>query len=98
MFIVCLSNVRLSLSIFAFTLHHAAHSFVLSICFFHFDPHILISNNYLSESSRVGSLGYSKGGFIISHILSNMFKIKVYSIIISKVFGLTIGVKFFLPL
>jgi len=97
MFIVCLSNVGLSLSIFAFTLHHVAHSFVLSICFFHFDPHILIFN-YLSGSSRVGSLGYSKGGFIILHILSNMFKIKVYSVIISKVFGLTIGVKFFLPL
>ncbi len=42
----------------------------------------------------MGSLGYSKGVFIISHILSSMFEIKVYSIIISKVFGVTIVTNF----
>jgi hypothetical protein len=43
----------------------------------------------------VGSLGNSKGVFIILHILSNMLEIKVYSIIVSKVFGVTIAVNFF---
>jgi len=94
MFTVCLSNIRLSLLIFAFTHCHAAHSFVLSICFFHFDPHVLISSNYLRGSSKVGSLRYSKGVFIILHILSSMLEIKVYSIIVSKVFGVTIVVNF----
>jgi hypothetical protein len=42
----------------------------------------------------VGSLGYSKDVFIISHILSNMLEIKVYSIIVSKVFDVTIIVNF----
>jgi hypothetical protein len=43
----------------------------------------------------VGSLGNSKGIFIISHILFSMLEIKVYSIIISKVFGVTITIIFF---
>ncbi len=94
MFTICLSNVRFSLSIFAFTHCHDAHSFVLSIWFFHSNPHVLISNNYLKGFSRVGSLGYSKGVFIILHILSNMLEIKVYSIVVSKVFGVTIVVNF----
>ncbi len=59
-------------------------------CFVHSNPHILISNNCLSGFNRVGSLGYSKGIFIISHILSSMLEIKVYSIIVSKVFGVII--------
>jgi len=42
----------------------------------------------------VGSLGNSKGIFIISHILSSMLEIKVYSIVISKVFGVTITINF----
>ncbi len=89
MFIICLNNVRFSLSIFAFIHHHVAYSF-----FVHFDPHVMISSNYLKGSSRVGSLGYSKDVFIISHILSNMLEIKVYSIIVSKVFDVTIIVNF----
>ncbi len=48
--------------------------------------------------SWVSSLGYSKGFIVISHILSNMFEINVYLIIDSKVFGVTIGVNFFLPI
>ncbi len=88
------SNVRFYLSIFTFAHHHAAHSFVLSICFSHSNPHVLISSNYLRRFSRVGSLGYSKAIFIISHILFSMLEIKVYSIIVSKVFGMTIVVNF----
>jgi hypothetical protein len=42
----------------------------------------------------VRSLGNSKGAIIISHILSNMLEIKVYSIIVSKVFGVIIVVNF----
>jgi hypothetical protein len=34
--------------------------------------------------------------FVISHILFSMLYINIYSIIDSKVFGVTIGVKFFL--
>ncbi len=94
MFIVSLNNVRLSLSIFAFTHHHPAHSVVLLIFLFHFVPHILISSKFFRGSSKVGSLGYSKGFVVISHILSSMLKINVYSIIFSKMFGVTIPVKF----
>jgi hypothetical protein len=42
----------------------------------------------------VSFFGYSKGFFIISHILSSMLETNVYSIIDSKVFGVTIGVGF----
>jgi len=42
----------------------------------------------------VGFLEYSKGFFVNSHILSNMLEMKVYSIIVSKVFGVTIVVNF----
>jgi hypothetical protein len=48
--------------------------------------------------SWVSFLGYSKGFIVISHILSSMFEINVYSIIDSKVFGVTIGVNFLLPI
>ncbi len=92
---ICLSNVRLSLLIFTFTYRHATHSFVLLIFCFQFDPHVLISSNCLKGSSRVGSFGYSKGVFIIFHILFIMLEIKVYSIIVSKVFGVTIVVNSF---
>ncbi len=94
MFIICLSNARLSLFIFAFAHCHATHSFVFSICFFHSYPHVLISSNYFKGSSRVGSFGNSKVVFIILHIPSSMFEIKVYLIIMSKVFGVTITINF----
>jgi O-antigen/teichoic acid export membrane protein len=93
MFIVCLSTTIFSLSIFAFVHYHATHSFVLLILFLHYDPHVLICNNYFKGSSRMGSLGNSKGIFIILHILFHMLEIKVYSIIVSKVFGVTIAIK-----
>jgi hypothetical protein len=62
--------------------------------FFHSDLHVLISNNYLRGSSRVGSLGNFEGIFIILHIVSCMLEIKVYSIIVSNLFGVTIVVNF----
>jgi hypothetical protein len=46
----------------------------------------------------VSSFGYSKGLFIISHIISSMLEINVYTIIDSKVFSVTIGVNFLLAL
>jgi hypothetical protein len=94
MFIVSLNNVRLSLLIFAFAHRHAAHSIVLSIFLFHYVPHVLISNKLFKGSSKVGSLGYSKGFIIILHILFTMLDINVYSIKVSKVFGLTIPINF----
>jgi len=94
MFIVSLSNARLSLLIFAFAHHHVAHSIVLSIFLFHFVPHVLISSRFFRGSRIVGSLGNSKGFVIISHMLSSVLEIDVYSIIVSKVFGLTILVNF----
>ncbi len=42
----------------------------------------------------VRSLGNSKCVFIILHILCSMLEIKVYLIIVSKVFGTTIVVNF----
>ncbi len=42
----------------------------------------------------MSSLGYSQGFVVISHILSSMLEINVYSIIDSKVFGVKIGVNF----
>ncbi len=94
MFTISLSNARLSLSIFAFTHHHVAHSVVLSIFLFHYVPHVLIFNEFFRGSNEVRSLGYSKGFVVISHILSSMLEINVYSIIVSKVFGVTILVNF----
>jgi hypothetical protein len=44
----------------------------------------------------VSSFGYSRGFFVVSHILFNILDINIYSIIDSKVFGVKIGVKFFL--
>ncbi len=46
----------------------------------------------------MSSFGYSQGFIIISHILSSMFEINVYSIIDSKVFGVKIGVNFLLAI
>ncbi len=42
----------------------------------------------------MSSLGYSKGFFFISSILFNILEINIYSIVDSKVFGVTIGVNF----
>ncbi len=42
----------------------------------------------------MGSLGYSNGVYIILHILSNMFEIKMYSIIVFKMFCVTIAMNF----
>ncbi len=94
MFIISLNNVRLSLSIFAFIRCHATHSIVLSIFLLHFVPHVLISSNFFRGSNKVGSLGYSKSFVVISHILLSMLEINVYSIIISKAFGVTIPINF----
>ncbi len=68
MFIIFFSNARLSLSIFRFVHHHVTHSFVLSIVFFYYIPHVLISNKCSSGSKQVSSLGYSQGFVVISHI------------------------------
>ncbi len=46
----------------------------------------------------MSSFGYSQGFIIISHILSRIFEINVYSIIDSKVFGVKIGVNFLLAI
>jgi hypothetical protein len=46
----------------------------------------------------VRSLGYSKGDFIILHILFSVLEIKVYSIIFSKVFGVAIVVNVFVAI
>ncbi len=45
-------------------------------------------------SSLVSSLGYSNNFCIISHILSSMFDINMYSIIVFKVFSVTVGDNF----
>jgi hypothetical protein len=45
--------------------------------------------------SLVLFLGYSNGFFVISQILFSMLVINEYSIIDSKVFGLTFGDKYF---
>jgi len=94
MFTISLSNARLSLSIFAFAHRHVAHFVVLSNCLFHSIPHVLISNKFFKGSRKVGSLRYSKGFVVILHILSSMLEINMYSIIVSKVFSVTIFVNF----
>ncbi len=62
--------------------------------FFHYIPHVLISSKFLGGSNKVESFKYSKGFVVILHILSNMPKINVYSIIVSKVFSVTIPLNF----
>ncbi len=89
-----LSIARIFLSIFAFTHCQATRSFVLSIVFFHYVPHVLISSKCLRGNHRVSSLGHSQGFVVISHILSNMLEISIYSIIDSNVFGVKIGGNF----
>ncbi len=42
----------------------------------------------------MSSLGHSQGFVVISHILSNMFEINIYSIIDFNVFGEKIGGNF----
>ncbi len=49
-------------------------------------------------SSIVSFLRYSNFFFVISHILSSMVEINVYSIIDSKMFSVTFGVDFLLPI
>jgi len=70
----------------------------LSITLFHFVPHVLILKKCWRGSSLVSSFGYSKGVFVISQILSSMLEFSVYSIIDSKVFGVTFGVNFLFPI
>ncbi len=50
--------------------------------------------NFLRGFSHVGSLGCLKGFVVILYILFSMPEINVYSIIVSKVFGVTIHVNF----
>ncbi len=80
-----------SLFIFTFSHHHATHSFVLSITLFHFVPHVLISNNAGGGPVWYHLLDIPMVFFVISQILSNMFNINMYSIIVSNVFGVTIS-------
>jgi hypothetical protein len=60
----------------------------------HYNPHVLILSKCLNGFNLVLSLGYSNNFFIILQILSSMLEIKVYSIIDSKVFSVTIGDNF----
>ncbi len=60
MFIVSLSNAKLSLSIFAFACHHVAHSVVLSICILHYVPHVLISSKFFRGFSKLDILDIPK--------------------------------------
>ncbi len=89
-----LFNVRLSLAIFTFAHHHVAHSFVLSIFIFHYIPHVLISSKCWRGSNKVSFLGYCQGFIVISHTLSIMLKVSIYSIIDSNVFGVKIDGNF----
>ncbi len=50
------------------------------------------------HSGWLSSLGYSIVSFVISHILSSMLEINVYSIMDSKVFGVIIGFNFLLTI
>jgi hypothetical protein len=54
----------------------------------------LIFNKLFRGFNKVGSLGYSKVFVVISHIIYTMLEISVYSIIVSKVFGVTIFINF----
>jgi hypothetical protein len=97
MCMVYLNNVKLSLSTFALTHRHVAHSSILSITLSHFVPHVLISNKCQRRSNLVSFLRYSNSFFVILQILFNMLEINVYSIIDSKVFSVTFGVNSLLP-
>ncbi len=91
---VYLSNEIFSLFIFALAHHHVVHSFVLSITLFHYVPHVLILSKCWRGSSLVSSLWYSNFFFFISQNSISMLEINVYSIIDSKVFGVTFNVNF----
>jgi hypothetical protein len=52
------------------------------------------SNKCWRGSNQMSFLGYCQGFVVISHILSIMLKINVYSIIDSNVFGVKIGGNF----
>ncbi len=92
MFVICLKNIRLSLSIFAFAHRHTAHLSILTIALFQYVLHILISSKCQSGTNWVSYFIYSNGFFVISHILSNMLEINVYRITNSMVFSVTIRV------
>jgi hypothetical protein len=91
MFTLCLIIERFFLLIFAFAHHHATHSIFLSITLFHYVPHVLILSKCLRGSSLVLPLRYSNNFFVILQKKISMFEINMYSIIDSKVFGVTIG-------
>jgi hypothetical protein len=55
-------------------------------------------NISFSDQKMGNRIDIPKVFFLISQILSSMLKINVYSIIDSKVFGVTFGVKFFFPI
>jgi hypothetical protein len=93
MFTICFSIARFSL-FFSFTHHQAAHSSVLSIVLFHFVPHVLISSKCGRGNNQLSSLGHLQGFVVVSHILSNMLEISVYSIVDSNMFGVKIGGNF----
>ncbi len=62
-------------------------------------PHVLILRKFQRGSSIISFHGYSNLFFLLFHIfLSNMLEINVYSIIDSKVFSVTFGVNFLLPI
>jgi len=78
--------------------HYGFVQYALST--FNFDPHFFsFKIKYFFFRSKNGEQnGYSKGFFVISQILSSIhIKINVYSIIDSKVFGMTF-VNFFFPI
>jgi hypothetical protein len=94
----CFINAIFSLSIFELAHRHANHSIILSITLFHYVPHVLISSKCRKGFSLVWSFGYSNDFFVISWTLPSMFDINVYSIINSKMFGVTFGVNFLLSI
>jgi hypothetical protein len=98
MFIICLNNARF---FFVYLGIHPSpcRPFIYFVnCPFHFVPHVLIFNKCQRGTNQVSSFGYSKVSFVISHILSSMLEINVYSIIDLKVFGVRIGVNFLLTI
>ncbi len=75
------------------------HPFIYCVNYlFHFVPHVLILSKCQRGFNLLSSLGYSNKFFVILQILSSMFEIDVFSIIDSKVFGVTFGVNFLLPI
>jgi hypothetical protein len=90
MFIVSLSNIILSLSIFTFTNHHVTHLVVLSICLFHYVPHVMISSKFLRGLAKLDLLDIPKVLWSFRIFYLECLRL----IIISKVFNVTILVNF----